>query len=30
MPRYIFGAEDGSDNDYNDMFLQIQWFTRLG
>ena len=26
----IFGAKDGSDNDYNDTFLQIQCFTRLG
>ena len=30
MSRDIFGAEDRSDNDYNDTFLQIQWFTRLG
>ncbi len=30
MSRYIFGAEDGSDNDYNDTFLQMQWFARLG
>ena len=24
MSRYIVGAEDGSDNDFNDMFLQMQ------
>lgn len=30
MSRYIFGSEDGSDNDYNDTFLQMQWFARLG
>jgi hypothetical protein len=30
MSRDIVGAEDGGENDYNDMFLQMQWFTRLG
>jgi hypothetical protein len=30
MSRDIFGAEDDSDNEYHDTFLQMQWFTRLG
>jgi hypothetical protein len=28
--KYMFTSEDGSDNDYNDSYLQIQWFNFTG
>jgi hypothetical protein len=28
--KYIFGSEDYTDNDYNDSYLQLQWFQYLG
>jgi hypothetical protein len=30
LTRYVFGTEDGNDNDYNDTYLQLQWFEYLG
>jgi mannose-binding lectin len=30
LTKYVFGTEDGSDNDYNDTYLQLQWFQFLG
>jgi len=30
LGKYVFGTEDGSDNDYNDTYLQLQWFEYLG
>jgi hypothetical protein len=28
--KYLFSSEDSGDNDYNDSYLQIQWFQYLG
>lgn len=28
--KYIFASEDWNDNDYNDSYLQLQWFEYLG
>ncbi len=30
MGKYAFTTEDSGDNDYNDTFLQMQWFQYLG
>ncbi len=30
LTRYVFGTEDGADEDYNDTYLQMQWFQYLG
>lgn len=30
LTRYVFGTEDGADNDYNDTYFQMQWFQFLG
>ena len=28
--KYIFTSEDWTDNDYNDSYLQMQWFQYVG
>lgn len=28
--KYIFGSEDWTDADYNDSYLQLQWFQYIG
>lgn len=28
--KYLFTSEDGGDNDYNDSYLQLQWFQYVG
>lgn len=28
--KYVFASEDGTDADYNDSYLQMQWFEYLG
>lgn len=30
LGKYIFAAEDGGDNDYNDTYLELQWFQFSG
>lgn len=30
MTRFVFASEDGADQDYNDSFVQMQWFEHLG
>lgn len=30
LSKYVFGTEDGADADYNDTYLQLQWFEYLG
>ena len=30
LTKYVFAAEDGADNDYNDTYLQMQWFEYVG
>ena len=30
LGKYIFASEDSTDNDYNDSYLQLQWFEYLG
>lgn len=30
LTKYVFATEDGTDNDYNDTYLQMQWFEILG
>lgn len=30
LTKYVFGTEDGSDGDYNDTYLEMQWFEYLG
>lgn len=28
--KYIFASEDATDYDYNDSFIQLQWFQNVG
>lgn len=30
LTQYVFGTEDGADQDYNDTFLQMQYFQSVG
>ncbi|WP_395945578.1 hypothetical protein [Brevundimonas sp.] len=30
LTKYVFGSEDGGDADYNDTYLQLQWFDSVG
>lgn len=28
--KYVFASEDSTDHDYNDSFIQLQWFENVG
>ena len=30
LTKYVFATEDGADSDFNDTYLQMQWFEYLG
>ena len=30
LTKYVFACEDGADSDFNDTYLQMQWFEFLG
>ena len=30
LTKYVFGTEDGTDLDFNDTFLQVQYFDAVG